>query len=63
MNSSCGPHTSNQSVFEQLFVAPTSKQTKRRRSHKDITFSEEEYLEVTTNMTEHDSAKQQMVEF
>lgn len=53
----CGPHTSNQSVFERLFEAHAPKQTKRRRSRKKSAISDEEYSQITVNMTWCDSWK------
>lgn len=46
----CNATPKRMSIFERLQVAPT-KLSKRCRSHRKIVFFDEEYLEVTVNMT------------
>jgi len=48
----CSLHTSKQSVYNQLSVAPISNSAERRRSRRKRTFfnTDTEYPEVTSNM-------------
>ena len=55
----CNSRANRQSRFKQLTLAPRS--AKRNRSHRQRTFSDAEYPEITANMTSMSRGKQPVV--